>query len=113
MSATPLDTKRSPGETSRPGRLTTTELRLLSCSLGSSKQAEFVVDRLKQRLVAPGGPVRNVRVRCFTTVVFSDMQHEEQTLGTLQEIREFLYSFYMVGIPAEYQWDCPANCRLR
>lgn len=33
MSATPLDTKRSPGETSNPGKLTTTELRLLCCSL--------------------------------------------------------------------------------
>lgn len=33
MSAAPLDTNRSPGETSIPGRLTTTELRLLSCSL--------------------------------------------------------------------------------
>lgn len=33
MSAAPLDTKRSPGETSNPGKLTTTELRLLSWSL--------------------------------------------------------------------------------
>lgn len=39
MSATPLDTNRSPGETSRPGRLTTTELRLLSCNLKKSKPA--------------------------------------------------------------------------
>lgn len=29
-SAAPLDTKRSPGEISNPGKLTTTELRLLS-----------------------------------------------------------------------------------
>lgn len=30
MSAAPLDTKRSPGDTSSPGKLTTTELRLRS-----------------------------------------------------------------------------------
>lgn len=40
------------------------------------------------------------------------MQHKESTLGKLQEIREFLDSAYMVGMPVKYRWSCAANGRL-
>lgn len=42
MSAAPLVTNKSPGETSIPGRLTTTELRLLSCSLRGEETAQHL-----------------------------------------------------------------------
>lgn len=51
-------------------------------------------------------------IHIFATVVLLYMQHKESTLGKLQEIREFLDSFSMAGIPLKYHWSCAAHWRL-
>lgn len=101
MSAAPLDTKRSPGETFDPGKLTTTELRLLSWSLKTETRSFSSLNSFSQQLVwyldhcdEDSSPAENVKHRPGSRFC--------------ARITEFLSSFSVAEIPpalSREAWD--------